>query len=213
MRSLPFASPFAWLWLLGMVAAVTAAVAAGGPTAGRPIPSMTAVRTAVEQYFQTQTGYQSGDWITRQSVEPLLARLTTLGLPLLDAQKIVADTPTNDEFLTVQLSTPAGRKFMRQIARYPNAYDRLDRLSRLSNGRRTVQDLIRGPGGQKMIEYLTTASGGRELGRMLSKAPNGGNFNAPTGRIYTEGLLLERLAQSRDASLKAAEEQSGKKTR
>jgi len=42
------------------------------------------------------------------------------------------------------------------------------------------------------------------LGKQLSNAPNGRNFNAPTGRIYTVAMLLARLQQSHAAAMKAA---------
>jgi hypothetical protein len=87
---------------------------------------------------------------------------------------------------------------------YPNGYDRIDRLSRLPLGQQTVRDLIRGPGGEKMVAYMTTASGGKELGKMLSNDPQGKQFNAPTGRIYTVAMLLDRMKQSQAAALKAA---------
>ena len=64
-------------------------------------------------------------------------------------------------------------------------------------------DLIRGPGGEKLIEYMTTAAGGKELGKQLSQDPNGANFNAPTGRIYTVPDLLKYLKQQYDAQHKA----------
>jgi len=186
--------------LLGLV--VTAAGATEGRTEDKPIPPFSEIRQTVLGYFEDQSDYRSGDLITREEVEPLLVRLQRKGLPLPDKKEILDGVPVKDEFLSEQLSTPAGRKFMRRISRYPDAYDRLDRLSRLPRGERTVRDLIRGPGGYKMIEYMTTAAGGKELGKMLSNAPKGKKFNAPTGRIYTADLLLDRLKQSRAASVK-----------
>ena len=106
----------------------------------------------------------------------------------------------------------AGRKFMSQIARYPDAYDRLDRFSRLPRGQRMVGDLIRGPGGYKMIEYMTETPGGEFLGKQLSKAPDGRDFNAPTGRIYTVKMLQSRLKQSYAEAGKAAAQTAVRKT-
>ena len=53
-----------------------------------------------------------------------------------------------------------------------------------------------------MIEYMTQSRGGRELGKMLSKAPNGADFNQPTGRIYTLDGLLAQLKKSCQAEKK-----------
>jgi hypothetical protein len=93
---------------------------------------------------------------------------------------------------------------MRRIAKYPEAFDRLDRLSRLPHGKQTIRDLIKGPGGDKMIQYLTTTPGGKETGKMLSEAPKGAKFNASTGRIYTVDLLLQHVKKSLAATQKAA---------
>jgi hypothetical protein len=176
---------------------------AAAQTGGQPGPSAAEVRQVVLQYFDDQDCYERGDLITRAEVEPLLERLRQMGLKLPNAKQILSDILTDDDFLPRQLATPAGQRFMRQISRYPKVYDRLDRLSRLPLGQQTIRDLIRGPDGYKMLEYMSTASGGRELCKMLSNSPGAGDFNAPTGRIYTaEGLLL-RLEKSRAAAAKA----------
>ncbi len=194
--------------LLGIVAA--AAGATESRAEDKLIPPFTEIRQTVLGYFENQPNYRPGDLITRKKVEPLLVRLQEMGLPLPEKKEILDAVPVEGGFLAKQLSTPAGRKFMRQISRYPDAYDRLDRLSRLPRGQQTVRDLIRGPGGYKMIEYMTTAAGGKELGKMLSNSPKGKKFNAPTGRIYTAKILLKRLEQSRAESVKAARKQPGR---
>jgi hypothetical protein len=160
------------------------------------------LRAAVSQYFEAQEGYRQGDLITREQVEPLLASLRKMGLAPPDAKQILGDVLPADSFLPQQLASRAGRAFMRRIAGYPDAYDRLDRLSELPRGRQTVRDLIRGRDGYKMLQYMTTTRGGKQLGKMLSKSPGAGDFNAPTGRIYTADGLLLRLEQSRKASSK-----------
>lgn len=179
----------------------------------KPIPPMSEITAAVKQFFGDQKNYKPGDLITRGQIAPLLDRVQEMGLPLPDKKQILTDLPNKKEFFVRQLSTPAGRKFMRQIARYPEAFDRVDRLTRLPHGRQTVVDLIRGPDGYKMIEYMTTAAGGKELGRMLSQAPDGRNFNKPTDRIYTADLLVKRLETSRKESIKAAEKKAKSLTR
>jgi hypothetical protein len=178
---------------------------AGAPRAVvQPIPSLSELRQAVLRYFRAQRDYRPGDLITRDKVEPLLAQLRRTMLPLPDAKQILEKVTAKDDFLAEQFRTPDGRKFMRQISRYNDAYDRLDRLSRLPHGKQTIIDLIRGPDGYKMIEYMTTAPGGKVLGDQLSNAPKGKNFNDTTGRIYTAEMLLRRLEQSRAATLKNA---------
>ena len=175
-----------------------------GPPKGKTIPPFGDVKQAVSRYFQARPDFQPSDLITREDVEPLLAQLQAMGLPLADRPDILRRIPIKGEFLVEQLSTPKGRQFMRGIAQYPDGYDRLDRLSRLPRGEQTVRDLIKGPGGPLLIKYMTTAKGGSELGKMLSNDPQGANFNAPTGRIYTAAMLLDRLKQSHAAVTKAA---------
>ena len=180
--------------------AIGAAVArADGPAA----PSSAQVRKEVLRYFKAQDGYQRGNLITRDQVEPLLGRLRGMGLALPDAKQVLRDVLPADGFLPQQFASPAGRSFMRQISSFPNAYDLLDRLSRLPRGRQTIRDLIRGPDGYKMLQYMSTTQGGRQLAKMLSNSPGAGDFNKPTGRIYTAEDLLRRLKQSRAAAAKA----------
>ena len=57
-------------------------------------------------------------------------------------------------------------------------------------------EVIRGPGGDEMIEYMTTSKGGKNLGKLLENAPEGNNFNRPTGRIYTAEMLVQALKKS-----------------
>jgi hypothetical protein len=174
-----------------------------GRADGRPIPEFSEVRQAVLRYFDARQDYRAGDLISREVAEPLLGQLRQSGLPLPDEKQIIESLPAEGGALAKQLATPAGRTFMRQISRYPDAYDRLDRLGRLPHGEQTIRDLVRGPDGYKMLQYMTTTSGGREMGKMLSNSPGAGDFNAATGRIYTVDGLLDRLRQSRAASVKA----------
>jgi hypothetical protein len=190
--------------MLALLAGVAASAADAPRAVVRPIPSLSELEQVVLRYFRAQRGWQPGDLITRDKVEPLLLQLRQKMLPLPDAKQILESVPAKDEFLAQQLSTPNGRKFMREVCRYDAAYDRLDRLSRLPHGQQTIIDLIRGPDGYKMIEYMTTAPGGKVLGNQLSNAPKGKNFNSATRRIYTVDMLLKRLEQSRAATLKNA---------
>jgi len=163
-------------------------------TASIPVPAAKVIEI-VSRYFQGLPDYKPGDLITRQQVEPLLPQMKKQGISTEELQQIVADLIDGNSFLARELHAPAGRKFMRRIAHYPEAYDRLDRLLQLPDGRRIVRRLVRGPGGEKMLEYLTKAPGGRVLGNMLSKDSEKKEFNRPTGKIYTEEMLINRLEQ------------------
>jgi hypothetical protein len=157
------------------------------------LPKFEKIEAAVWQYFQSQPNFQASMLITKEQVEPLLGGLANMGFNLSDTKSILDKLPVEDEFLVKELYSPAGRKFMQSIAKYPDAYDRLDRLSRLPHGKQTIRDLVKGPDGYKMIQYMTTTPGGKEMGKMLSNAPLGANFNKPTGRIYTVPMLLTQL--------------------
>jgi hypothetical protein len=172
------------------------------------LPKFEKIEAAVWQYFQSQGNFQASMLITKEQVEPLLGGLASMGFNLSDTKSILDKLPAGDEYLVKELYTPAGRKFMEDIAKYPDAYDRLDRLIRLPHGRQTVHDLVKGPDGYKMIQYMTTAPGGIEMGKMLSNAPKGANFNKPTGRIYTVPMLLAQLQEQYRAMEKNA---AGKK--
>jgi len=165
-----------------------------------PLPSFSDVKEVVLREFGRFPNHQPADNISCGQVEPVFQQLAGLGWKVADWREILEAVPADGDFLVEQLRTPAGRKFMREIAKYPNAYDRLDRLSRLPHGKKDIKALIRGPGGHKLLEYMTTTSGGRNLGKQLSNAPKGRNFNDPTGRIYTVKLLLARLKKSYTAA-------------
>ncbi len=160
---------------------------------GTGAPSRLAV--AVNQYFvRMDEAYKPGDLITREQVAPLLDELAKTGFPVHAPEDVLTRIPAADEVLPRLLATTSGKKFMRRVARYPGAYDRLDRLSVMPHGAQTIRDLIKGPGGERMIEYMVDTRGGKAMGNMLSKAPNGRDFNKPTTRIYTASQLVEALS-------------------
>jgi hypothetical protein len=148
--------------------------------------------TAVEQYFESLADYQAGDLITQSQIAAAVDRVADAGAELPDADRLVERGLADNSFLARQLSTPAGRKFMRKVARQRGGFSRLDQLSSISSGQSIVRDLIRERGGDKLIEYLTTTRGGRKLGGTLAGGRHGADLNKPTGRIYTaEDLIVE----------------------
>ncbi len=179
------------VWLgLAPSAAAPAAPKSNGKSQTIPFEVL---EMSVQDHLAAQPNYLPDDLLARSDVEKVLDRLALSGWQPVDRQALLDDVLADDEFLVRELRTAAGRKFMRKISGFPNAYDRLDRLAKLPNGKRTIADLIGGPGGAKLIEYLTTASGGKELGKMLGGTPKGTNFNRPTGTIYTSSDLIRVL--------------------
>ncbi len=183
------------LILCGLVVACSGELASAADGQKEPT-SFIEIKRAVLRHFEKTPDYRPGDIISRSDVESLFGRLERLGWTPADRKEILAAVPADNNFLVKQLRTSAGRRFMRKIAKYPDAFDRLDRLSRLPYGKNTIKALVRGPDGYKMIEYMTTTKGGRQMGKMLSNTPKGTGFNKPTGRIYTVKQLLARLKQS-----------------
>jgi hypothetical protein len=165
------------------------------------LPPWDEVEKIAAQQLNSLTDYQPGDLISRNQVDPIFDLLQRAGWTVRDRLDIMKLVPRDDEVLVRQLRSAAGRNFMRQTNKFPLSYDRLDRLDRIPMGPETVQSLIAGPNGSKMIEYMTSSTGGRNLGRMISKDPHGGDFNAPTGRIYTADALLARIKKSYDDAL------------
>ena len=210
-----------WLGILVAVlcvAAPTARVAAKGEAttskAKKPAwPKFSAVTEVVERRLQSDRNYRPGDLISRGDLEPIFKELAELGWQVADRSEIEKQLLADGDFLVRELRTNSGRAFMRQVARYPDGYGRLDRLADLSDGKLIVRRLIDGPDGYKLLEYLTTAPGGREMGKMLSQSPHGKDFNRPTGRIYTAEPLLERLKSSHAKAEKARarREEKGKR--
>jgi len=180
---------------LGLTAAAWLCACPPVLAAPKPQPTWEKIETTVTEYFAAIPGYRSSDIISRNQVQSLLTRLAKLGWNVPDSEKLLAKIPADNSWLVVNLRTPAGTKFMRQIARLPGGYDCTDRLANISGGRKTVAALIRGPGGAQMIEYLTTSRFGKNMAQELTLVPGGADFKKPTGMLYTSADLLTELAQ------------------
>lgn len=189
---------------LGLYSLLAASFPARAADSQPQLPQFPQIEQAVRAYFGSLPTYQSGDVITRSQIEPLLEKEKSLDwLSNAERSAILGQLLEDDDFLATQLRTPAGRSFVAQISRYPQGLDRLDRLSRLDNGHKTVRSLIHVRDGYKLIETLATTPNGKALGNVLAKKPKGVDFNKPTGRIYTQEMLvahLKRLYDSRSLS-------------
>lgn len=136
---------------------------------------------AIERWFAAQDNFEPGDLITRSQVKDVLSKLADAGAKVPDAEKITELALDDSSFIVRELSTTSGRKFMRNLAKDPGGFARLDRLAKISGGEKLVRDLVNDKGGDKLIEYMAT-KGGR---KMMSDVPGATDFNKPTGRIYT----------------------------
>jgi len=160
------------------------------------LPTWEKVRQLVATELQREAGYQPGDLIVRSQVRAIFAQLKAIGWEVPRQSQIIDQTLDDGDFVAQTLRNSDGRGLMRQIQRYPQGYDRLDRLARMPHGQQNVAALVRGPDGYKLIQYMTSVQGGKSLGASLAKGPQGADFNRPTGRIYTAEALVARLRQS-----------------
>lgn len=161
------------------------------------LPNFDAVSKALTDYFASLQDYRAGDLLSQSIVEDALAHVAdTTGWKVPDQKEIVGRALADSSFLVAQLSTPAGRKFMRSLDKFGGSYPRLDRLSTIAGGQQFIKDMITRKDGYIMIKYLTTTSGGHELGKMMTGVQDGVDLNKPTGRIYTADDLLAALQQT-----------------
>lgn len=172
--------------LFGIVAATLLMVdfAVAAPRENRPTADQLAA--AIERWFDAQDDYEPGDLITRSRVKGVLSKLADAGAKVPDADKIAELALDDSSFIVRELSTTHGRKFMRNLAKDPGGFARLDRLSKTSGGEKVVRELVDYKGGDKLIEYMAS-KGGRS---MMSDVPGASDFNKPTGRIYTVDDLI-----------------------
>jgi hypothetical protein len=159
-------------------------------------PDFAAVAAAVEKYFATVAGYQSGDLISQSQIAGALKQVEDAGFKAPNAGQIIKLGLPDNSFLVREFSTPTGRQFIRKTGRYAGGYARLDRLGSISDGQKTIRQLMRDKDGDKFIEYLATTKGGHNLGSMIGGARHGVDLNKPTGRIYTAADLIAVLKKS-----------------
>jgi len=156
-------------------------------------PEFAAVEKAIAEYFASLSDHQAGDLIHQSQVEAALDRVLDAGWDVSGRDALMKRVLADGSFLVRELASPAGRKFMRRIARHPGTYSRLERLSTISSGQKLVRDLVRQKDGDKLIEYMATTRGGHNLGRMMAGTRRGVDLNKPTNRIYTAEELVTEL--------------------
>ncbi|HEX4130066.1 MAG TPA: hypothetical protein VHZ24_08480 [Pirellulales bacterium] len=178
------------------------------PAKPKPLTPAEAVAKAtklVHEHLAKRPNYKAGDLIAVGDVEPMFKDLEKLGWTGSQLKDVRARLLDDNSITVRELRTPAGMILMRQSAHIPGGFDRLDRLGSLPDGQIVLRRLMTGPDGWKLIEYMVAAPGGQQLGVQLSRDPGAGNFNVPTGRIYTADQLLAELKRLREpASAKDA---------
>lgn len=170
------------------------------------VPDWKLVEAFVHRYFRGQGDYQEGDLISRGHVRTILSHLKKMGWTAPDALEIQKATIADTHVIVQQLNTSQGVKFMRKANRDPMLYSKLDRISRKYGGPALIRDLVRLPDGAKYAASKRTPGVPTMvelLPRMKRSRPQKvDDFDKPTGDIYTEKQLLERLKESYDKSMK-----------
>ncbi len=189
-------------WRLGStIALLVSAIVAQTPaqeTKDRPSPAQ--VGHLVRKELGQREGYQAGDLINQADMKRVLKALTSKGWKPSDTKQLLADSlPENDPLVRV-LSTRNGVTLMRKVSDDRLIYDRMDRVSRVSGGRRMLADITKLPDGEKVAK-MKRPRGVPGFLELLPKNSSGKvrsikNFRNETGRIYTEQQLIDRLQES-----------------
>lgn len=180
-----------------MLFAAVAAVAVSAVSAAEPQPLTRAqIQQVVASHLRSNPDYVPGDLITQGDVEPIFNTLIEQGRPPADNESLYDAFLSDRDHLAKSLRTPEGRKFMRAVARLPNVFDRLERLSWSETGRQMLGELIASPDGPKLLEKILTPEGMAKIEESLRKDPRGGNFQLPTGKVHTADQLIDRLEET-----------------
>jgi hypothetical protein len=194
MRITPAGHCFAYSVLPSIVAIGSLLLGAQSVIAAdQQLPTVDKINAIVQKSLARDASYQPGDLLTQSQVAVVLGEIKKAGWEVPATRELLARVPHDHEFLIRALRTGKGVGFMRRVASMPNGFDRVDRLSRLPNGQATIKQLIATPDGHKLIGYMTESSGGKQLGVQLAGTAAGGDFNKPTGRIYSAQQLLAEL--------------------
>ena len=188
------------LFLVAYVVTCPLAVWAADNRVNRPtFPQITAT---VNGLFAAEKDYRPGDLISRSQAQKVMKALAALGFAPADEADILAKVLADDSFLVATSRTPEGKTFLRKLAPCKEAYDRLDRLSRLPHGQQSIRELINAHGGDEVVRYMAKDPGGRKLIKQLGPDTPTADFDKPTGHIYTADALLAALKASYDAAAK-----------
>jgi hypothetical protein len=151
------------------------------------------------KYFATLSDYQPGDLITRKDADSVLQEMANQGWQVPQADKLLDNVLKESDPLVGLLSTKQGKRLMRKVSSYTLVYDRMDRVSRVSGGQRMLRDLAKLPDGERYVK-MQTPGAVPDMLALLPKKSSGQkrtikNYKKPTGRVYTEQALAERILQ------------------
>ena len=174
------------------------------PTFAASPPNLAEAKAIAEQHFRSLENYAPGDLISRGYVEPIFNELLSRGLPVNDiAEELYDEFIPDGSVLLKTLRTEEGRKFMRQVSRFPHAYDRLERLSWVPAGQEILRELVTSPDGPSLFKAMLEPAGLEATARLLESDPRGGNYSLPTGHVHTAAQFLKRLEKKFPGAKKA----------
>jgi hypothetical protein len=167
-------------------------------------PRLAEAKAIAEQHLRSLENYAPGDLISRGDVEPIFNELLSRGLPVNDiAEELYDEFIPDNSFLLKLLRTEDGRKFMRQVNRFPQAYDRLERLSWVPAGQEILRELVASPDGASLFKAMLEPAGLEATARLLESDPRGKNYSLPTGHVHTAAQFLKRLEKKFPGAKKA----------
>lgn len=189
--------------LAGLFVIVVTCGPLAAAAAERPLPSPSAIRTLVVQHLATLRDYQPGDLLSQSEVAPILDILREQGIAAADHESTFDAFLPESAYLVFEMRSKHGREFMRKVSHLPMVYDRLERLTWVSQGKTTLRKLTTSSDGVKQVEFLCSDKGAQEFEKLLAADPRGRNFHLPTGHIYTADQLLVHLEKLRKQALRA----------
>jgi|GEM_PF-6101400 len=156
----------------------------------------TQMRALVEQSLAKNPYYTPGQLISRRDAETIFQKLRELNLTTPEDQEDLGGALLPDQsFLVTRLKTPAGRAFMKKIADDKTAYERLERLSWTSDGRRLIDGFINSKDGPAKFQELKTAAQLAKVSKQLAADPRTVEFELPTGHVHTAAGLIAKLEE------------------
>lgn len=171
-----------------------------------PLPNVEVVQRIVTQNLAETTDYDPGDIISRSQVKWVLKKVKIAGWHISPKHGILNSVLRDNAYLIRQLRTVDGENLMGKLSNAPIAYHRLDRLSSCTEGRQRLREWMADAPGEETLRALTAVKGGDRLLKQVAAAPKDLDLDKPTGRIYTEAELIERLLAAHAADSKKREE-------
>jgi hypothetical protein len=168
------------------------------------MPDWKTVEDAAKKHFRALPNYKPGDILSQGQIKPLVAQLAKQGWKISDQRDLLAQICPDNDFVVEQLRTKNGQKFMRSTGGSAAQYDYLRRLAETKGGNRQVADILKLRNGNDVLSALTKSKAGKDISRRLADGPRTQGYDKPTGYIYTEAQVLERLKESYDRDARAA---------